>query len=122
MRTIAIIGASADREKYGNKAVRAYQKKGWQVFPVNSKGGEIEGLRVYKSILDIPSPIGRASLYLPSAIGLSVLHEIAHKRPKEVYFNPGSESDTLIRESKALGLRPRMACSIVAIGEKPADY
>ena len=121
-RTIAIIGASINREKYGNKAVRAYQKNGWKVFPVNPNREEIEGFKVYKSILDIPGEIDRISIYLPSAIGLAVIYEVAQKKPKEVYLNPGSESDDLLNKAKELGLSPVLACSIVAIGEDPSDY
>ena len=44
MRTVVILGASADRSKYGNKAVRAFQQQGYAVYPVNPKEAEIEGL------------------------------------------------------------------------------
>ena len=54
---IAVIGASADREKFGNKCVRAYVSKGYVVFPVNPKQDIIEELKCYKSILDISEDI-----------------------------------------------------------------
>ena len=38
--TVAIIGASTDRSKFGNKSVRAHLQQGYEVFPVNPKGGE----------------------------------------------------------------------------------
>ena len=44
MKTVAIIGASSDRAKFGNKAVRAFQQQGCAVYPVNPKETEIEGL------------------------------------------------------------------------------
>jgi hypothetical protein len=44
-KTIAIIGASTDRNKFGNKAVRAFRQQGYQVFPVNPKEETVEGLR-----------------------------------------------------------------------------
>ena len=47
MPTVAILGASADRSKFGNKAVRAFLARGYTVYPVNPKGGEIEGLAAY---------------------------------------------------------------------------
>ena len=43
MQTVAVIGASADRSKFGNKAVRAFRAQGWTVVPVNPRGGDIEG-------------------------------------------------------------------------------
>ena len=69
--TIAILGASADRTKFGNKAIRAYQQQGYEVFPVNPKGGEIEGLTVFKSLTEIPGHLNRVSVYLPPHIGVA---------------------------------------------------
>ncbi|MBU0597846.1 CoA-binding protein [Patescibacteria group bacterium] len=122
MKTIAIIGASQNREKFGNKAVRAYQDEGWQVYPINPRGGEIEDLKVFKSILDIPGKIDRVSIYLPPEIGIHVLSEVALKKANEVYLNPGSESKELINKAKELGLDPILACSIVAVNRQPKDY
>ena len=69
-KTVAIIGASANRNKFGNKSVRAHLKQGWEVYAVNPKGGEIEGLKVLPSVKDIPVKLDRVSLYLPPAAGL----------------------------------------------------
>ena len=65
MKTVAIIGASNDRGKFGNKAVRAFQQQGYTVYPVNPGETEIEGLPAYKSILDVPVRPDMASVYLP---------------------------------------------------------
>jgi hypothetical protein len=118
-KTVAVVGASADRTKFGNKAVRAYLKQGWEVFPVNPKGGEIEGLRVYQSLSDVPVKIDRVSLYLPPTVGSKALADIAAAGADEFFVNPGSESDELVAEARRLGLDPILACSIVAIGETP---
>lgn len=122
MKTVVIIGASNNRQKYGNKAVRAYVKQGWRVYPVNPKESQIEGLKVYKSILDIPSSIERVSMYVPPEVGLKIISNIAQKKPKELFFNPGSESDQLLAKSKELGLNAIQACSIRNIGESPENF
>src|SRR5437773_3354745 len=98
MPTVAILGASADRSKFGNKAVRAFLARGYTVYPVNPKGGEVEGLSVYKSLADIPSDVKlhRISVYLPPAIGLKTLREIAERGCDELWLNPGSESEELV--------------------------
>jgi predicted CoA-binding protein len=119
MPSVAIIGASNAREKFGNKAVRAYLRQGWTVYPVNPKEPEIEGLPSFASITDIPEPVDRASLYLPPALGLGVLPGIKAKGVKELYVNPGAESEELMAEAERLGLEPIWACSIVDIGERP---
>ena len=121
-KTAAIIGASADQGKFSNKSIRAHLKQGWEVYPVNPKGGEIEGLKVYPSVKDIPVKIDRVSLYLPPTVGLKVLPEIATVRPDEFFVNPGAESDELVEQARQLGLDPIIACSIVDIGLVPGDF
>jgi predicted CoA-binding protein len=119
MPSVAIIGASNVREKYGNKAVRAYLRQHWTVYPVNPNEATIEGLPTFRSITDIPGPVDRASLYLPPQIGLGVLDGIKQKGVKELYVNPGAESEELMAKAERLGLDPIWACSIVEIGERP---
>ena len=121
--TVAILGASADRSKFGNKAVRAFLARGYTVYPVNPKGGEIEGLSAFKSLADIPTEIklDRISVYLPPAIGLKTLPEIAARKPGELWLNPGSESDELVAAAEKQGLNVVQACSIVAVGMSPHD-
>ena len=119
MPSVAVIGASSTRQKFGNKAVRAYLRQGWTVYPVNPSEATIEGLPSFPSIGAIPGPIDRVSLYVPPAVGLTLLDAIKAKAPTELFVNPGAESDELIARAEALGLDPIQACSIVDIGERP---
>jgi predicted CoA-binding protein len=120
--TVAVIGASNKRDKFSNKAVRAYIKQGYRVFPVNPRGGEIEGLAVYKSVTDIPVDLDRITVYLPPQLTFEVLDDIAKKGARELFLNPGTESDSVIQKAKSLGLDPILACSILDIGETPNNY
>jgi predicted CoA-binding protein len=121
--TVAILGASADRSKFGNKAVRAYLARGYEVFPIHPKAGIIEGLPVCRTILEVPvARLDRASLYLPPQIGLQVIEEIAQKSVREVWLNPGAESAELIARAKELGLNIIVGCSILDIGANPNDF
>lgn len=124
MPTIAILGASADRSKFGNKAVRAFLKRGYTVYPVNPKGGEIEGLPVCSSLAAIPPEVmlDRISVYLPPALGLKTLPEIAARGCGELWLNPGSDSDELVAAAEKQGLTVIQACSIVDIGMSPQQF
>jgi predicted CoA-binding protein len=116
---VAVIGASRETAKYGNRAVRAYLRQGWTVYPVNPNEREVEGLPAFASIGDIPAPVDRATLYVPPRVGLTLLQGIKDKGVKELFLNPGAESDELVAEAERLGLEPILACSIVDIGERP---
>lgn len=116
---VAVIGASSDRRKFGNRAVRAYREQGLTVVPVNPHEAEIEGIKSYRSILDVPGPVDMASFYVPPEIGEQVIAEVAQKGVAEVWLNPGAESDELIARARALSIKPIVACSIVAIGQNP---
>ena len=116
MKTIAIIGASSDRRKFGNKAVRAYLQQGYEVFPVNPKEETIEGLKVFKTIGEVPVRPQLISVYLPPAVLLNVLPEIAAKGCGEFWLNPGTGSDAVLAECERLELNMIQACSIVGVG------
>ena len=120
--SVAVIGASQDRRKFGNKAVRAYRECGYEVFPVNPKEAVIEGLTAYPRLEAITAPVDFVSLYVPPAVGLQLLPAIAAKQPKEIWLNPGSESDELIEAAADLHLRTVVACSLVALGVSPSEY
>ena len=120
-KTVAVVGASRDRHKYGNRAVRAYVEEGYRVYPIHPREETIEGLRAYPSILDVPGRVHRATLYVPPEVGLRVIEEIAQKGVDELFVNPGAESEELLARAEELGLEPIVACSIMALGRNPEE-
>jgi predicted CoA-binding protein len=118
-KVVAVIGASKNRRKFGNRAVRAFLAEGHTVIPINPHESEIEGLKTYGSVLDVPGRIDMASLYVPPDVGEQVIDEIARKEIAEVWVNPGAESEALLGRARALSIRPIVACSIMAIGQNP---
>jgi len=117
MPSIAVIGASNDRSKYGNRAVRSYLAQGWTVYPVNPKEPQIEGLAAYRTIAELPGPVDRASLYVPPSVGVGLLKAIAERGAKELWVNPGSGSPELLARAEELGLQTVEACSIIAAAD-----
>jgi uncharacterized protein len=118
-KSVAVIGASSNRHKFGNRAVRAFRRQGYTVFPINPHEGEVEGLKTYASVLDVPEPIDMATFYVPPDVGEKVMIEVAKKGIGEVWLNPGSESNSLVQLARSLKIEPIEACSIVGIGENP---
>ena len=118
-KVVAVIGASRDRQKFGNRAVRAYASAGYTVVPINPNEQDVEGLKTYASVVDVPGPIDMALFYVPPEIGEQVIAGVAQKQIPEVWFNPGAESDALVARARSLNIRPVQACSIVGIGQNP---
>jgi predicted CoA-binding protein len=119
MKTVAIIGASQDRGKFGNKAVRAYQQQGYTVYPVHLTATEVEGVRAFRSILDVPVRPDMVTVYVPPERLLPILPDIAARGCNELWLNPGTETDEVLAEAERLGLNVIQACSILGVGVSP---
>ena len=121
-KTVAVIGASSDRRKFGNKALRAFRAEGYRVFPINPNEREVEGIPTYASVLDVPERIDMATVYVQPEVGLSLLSEFEQKRIAEIWLNPGADSDEVLAEARRRKLNVIAACSIVAIGRSPYSF
>jgi len=119
---VAVIGASSDRQKYANKALRAFRDRGYSVVPINPKEPEVEGEKSYPSVLDIPGHVDMATFYVGPAVGLKILEEVAKKGIPEVWLNPGADGPQVVERAQALGLRTVVACSILGVGASPGAY
>jgi uncharacterized protein len=118
-KIVAVIGASSNPRKFGNRAVRAFRRQGYTVVPINPYEAQVEGLKTYPSVLDVPDRIDMATFYVPPEVGEKVMPEVARKQIPEVWLNPGSESEALIRLARSLHVEPILACSILGIGDNP---
>jgi predicted CoA-binding protein len=122
VKTVAVVGASNLRSKFGNKALRAYVDEGYTVIPINPHEREVEGLKAYRSVLDVPGPIDMATVYVQPDVALSLLDEFEQKKIPEIWVNPGAESDELLTEARRRGLNVIAACSIIGIGRRPSEF
>ena len=121
-KTVAIIGASSNRDKFGNKALRAFERRGYKVIPINPNEAEVEGHKTYASVLDVPGAIDMATVYVPVRRGVTVMEQLAKKGVGEVWLNPGADDDRVLSRARELGLNVIQACSIIGIGESPSRY
>ena len=115
-KTVAVIGASNDRHKFGNIAVRTFLAQGYRVIPVNPSERQVEGLQAYASVLDVPDAIDIATVYVQPETALQLLAELAAKQIPEIWINPGAESDALLAEARRRNLKVIAACSLTAMG------
>ena len=120
--TVAIIGASTNRSKFGNKALRAFRRRGYTVIPIHPRAAVVEGERAYASVLDYPGHIDEASVYVPPDVAVTVMPDIASKGIQVVWLNPGADAPEVVASARDLGITPRVACSILGIGESPGNY
>lgn len=99
----AVVGASANREKYGNKVLRVYQQNKLDVVPVNPTGGEIEGLTAYADLPSIPGTIDGVSIITPPKITEQVVVQALALGIKNIWMQPGAESDAAVELAEAAG-------------------
>ena len=122
VKTVAVIGASPDRRKFGNKALRAFREAGYRAIPITPHHAQVEGETAYASVLDYPDSIDMATVYVPPHIGEQVVDSLAQKGIGEVWFNPGADDPGVLTRARALGIRPVQACSIIGIGMSPSRF
>jgi len=100
----AVVGASTDRSKYGNKVLRCYQQHGHEVYPINPKAPEVEGLKAYPSLAALPVKVPAISVITPPATTEQVVREAAAAGVKHIWMQPGAESDAAIEAAESLGM------------------
>lgn len=95
-RRFAVVGASTNREKYGNKVLRVYQQNKLEVVPVNPAGGEVEGLTAYPDLPSIPGTIDGVSIITPPKVTEQVVAQALSLGIKNIWMQPGAESDAAV--------------------------
>ena len=112
---VAIVGASNNPEKYSYQAVMLLRAKEHAVFPVHNSIKEIDGIKVYASVKDIPSPVDTVSLYVSKEISSRLAGAIFTKKPRRIIFNPGAENYYLESRAAAKGIITLNACTLVML-------
>jgi predicted CoA-binding protein len=121
-KTVAVVGASSNRAKFGNKALRAFLAEGFRALPINPNEREVEGVKTYASVLDVPEPIDMATVYVQPDVTLRLLDEFQRKGIPEIWVNPGAEDDEVMMEARRRKMNVFFACSIIGIGRNPSEF
>jgi predicted CoA-binding protein len=102
--TFAVAGASANRDKYGNKVLRALTESGRQVYPLNPKEAEIEGLPAYATLTDLPIVPQSLSIITPPAVTRQIVQQAVAAGVKSVWMQPGAEDEQASQIARDAGL------------------
>ena len=113
----AVVGASADRSKYGNKVLRCYMQHDLKVFPINPGSEEIEGHKAFPNLAALPEPVSRISVITPPEITEKIVsRKLADAGIEYIWMQPGAESPNRRRpmpKKPALRSSPAVhACSL----------
>ena len=116
--SFAVVGASQDRRKYGNKVLRSYLQNDRKVYPVNPKVVEVEGLTTYPDLVSLPERVHGVSIVTPPAITESVVEQAARSHIQYLWMQPGAESAAAVERAEALGINVIAggACILVVQG------
>lgn len=119
----AVAGASSDRRKYGNKILRCYWQDDRVAYPVNPRGGIIEGQPSYPRLADVPASVHGVSLITQPAVSAQVVDEALSLGIRHLWFQPGSEDDAAIARARAAGATVIAdgACLLVVLGYREGD-
>jgi predicted CoA-binding protein len=99
----AVVGASQDRSKYGNKVLRVYMQNDLEAVPVNPAAAEIEGVPAYRDLASVPGTIDAVSIITPPPVTEQIVEEALARDIKHIWMQPGAESQKAIKAAEAAG-------------------
>ena len=113
-----VIGASANRQKYGNRVLRCYQQNGRSVIPVNPNEPEIEGIPCVAAISDLPTGVESISMITPPAVTIKLVPIAIEKGIKNIWMQPGAEHPDAVALCRQRGVNVIAdgSCLLVVMG------
>jgi len=117
-RRFAVVGASTDRAKYGNKVLRAYKQAGRDVVAINPKANEVEGVPAFPDLQSLPEAVDAVSIITPPAVTEKIVEQAAEQGIRHVWMQPGAESDRAVELAAEHGMNTIAgdACVLVTLG------
>jgi predicted CoA-binding protein len=95
-KKFAVVGATDNPEKYGNRIVKNLKSRGYEVFPVNPKLKTLEGLACYSALAAIPEKVDVVDFVVPPSATEAILKQCKELGLKNIWLQPGSESEQAI--------------------------
>ncbi len=115
---IGVVGASNDRNKFGNKVLRCYQQHQRAVIPVHPAQTEVEGLSCVSSVAELPAEVTSISVITPPQVTEKVVQQAAEKGIRNIWMQPGAESEAAVSYCREQGLNVIAdgTCVLVELG------
>jgi predicted CoA-binding protein len=104
-RTWAVVGASADPDKYGHRIFKSLRAAGYTAYPVNPKGGEIDGVQVYPTLADLPETPDVVDVVVPPKVTEQIVQQVKDLGLTRVWLQPGAESEDAIQYCQENGIQ-----------------
>ena len=92
---IALIGASNDKNKYGNKILLDLISKGHNVVPINPKEDSIAGLKSYSNVSELSEKPSIIKFVVPPNIGFQLTKDLVESDYDNFWYQPGAESEEI---------------------------
>ncbi len=102
-KRIAVVGVSRTRG-FGNVALKVLRRKGYHLYPVNANADEVEGVRCYRRLADVPGPPPAVLAVVQPAETEKLVGECVRLGVKRLWMQQGSESEAAIRAAEAAGM------------------
>jgi predicted CoA-binding protein len=117
-KTFAVVGASSNREKYGNKVLRAYLQTNRKVFAINPNEQEVEGVPSYPNLASLPEAVDAISIITQPAVTEKIIEQAAAAGIHHVWMQPGAESPRALERAEELGMNAIGGgpCLLVTLG------
>ncbi|EQB90340.1 putative CoA-binding protein [Clostridium punense] len=116
-KTWALLGATPDESRFGYKILRRLDEKGYTVYGINPKYEEIAGMRIYHSVEELPQGVEAINIIVNPKVALNSLEAIRAAGIENLWFQPGSYDEEVIRKAKEMGFRVEHdQCLFVELG------
>ena len=114
----AVVGASRDRNKYGNRVLRSYLQNNRAVFPINPNADEVESLMAYADLQSLPEAVHGISIITPPHVTEQIIESAGQLGIENVWMQPGAENAASVDRAHELGMNviPGDACLLVVFG------
>lgn len=112
----AVVGASQRKDKFGYKMFKALRDNGNIVYPVSPKYDEIDGIKAYKSIKDIPDDIDVVGFIVNPSVGLELIQDVMDLGIKNIWMQPGTRDPKIVKIANDNDINVVFSCVMVELG------